>query len=178
MPVKYFLPFLVFVLLVVFLYAGLFLNKSLLPSPLLGAEAPHFSLATVNMPEQQLDEKVFLGKVSLLNVWASWCRSCIQEHPVLMRLSEQHAVPIYGLNYKDTRREAKEWLERFGNPYLLNFFDQEGLVAIDWGVYGVPETFLIDAWGRIRYKHVGPLQSEIVKDHLLPLIEKVRTDDH
>ena len=178
MLVRYFLPLLVFAALSAFLYAGLFLDKSLLPSPLLDEEVPRFSLATVDRPEQQLDESVFPGKVSLLNVWASWCRSCVQEHPVLMRLSEEYGIPIYGLNYKDRRPKAKEWLERLGNPYLLNFFDEKGLVAIDWGVYGVPETFLIDASGRIRYKHVGALRSETVRDHLLPLIEKVRTGEH
>ena len=113
------------------------------------------------------------GKVSLFNVWATWCVACRSEHPVLMQLAETGKVAIYGLNYKDDRAEAKRWLLRYGDPYLANAFDDDGRVGIDWGVYGTPETFIVDQQGIIRHKHIGPLTREVVRDEILPLVEKL-----
>ena len=114
-----------------------------------------------------------LGKVWMLNVWASWCVACREEHPLLMQFAARQLLPVYGLNYKDGRVEGQQWLARFGNPYAASLFDQDGRVGIDWGVYGVPETFIIDQQGTIRFKHIGPLTPEVLRSRVEPLIRQL-----
>jgi cytochrome c biogenesis protein CcmG/thiol:disulfide interchange protein DsbE len=159
--------------LVIFLGIGLRLNPREIPSPFIDKAAPAFNLAQLHEPDRQFSPQDMQGKVWLLNVWASWCVSCRQEHPVLMDLSKQAVVPILGLNYKDVREEGINWLAQYGNPYTLSAFDGNGRVGIDYGVYGVPETFVIDKQGIVRHKHVGPLTAKIIKDKLLPLIKEL-----
>lgn len=171
---KYFLPLAVFIGIALFLFIGLGMDPRLVPSPLIGKPAPQFSLPTLEDPNKTLAVKDLQGKVALLNVWATWCVSCRAEHPVLMQLAKQGEVAIYGLNYKDTRPEAQQWLKFYGNPYVANAFDAEGRVGIDWGVYGTPETFVIDAKGAVRYKHVGPLSEEVLTKKILPLVRDLK----
>jgi cytochrome c biogenesis protein CcmG/thiol:disulfide interchange protein DsbE len=168
------LPLAVFALLVVFLGKGLVLNPSEVPSPLIGKPAPDFSLPRLHDAVAQISNKDMAGKVWMLNVWASWCVSCRQEHPLLVDLSRRGIVPIYGLNYKDTREEAIAWLQQLGNPYLASAFDVEGRVGMDYGVYGVPETYVIDAQGVIRYKQIGPINAEALRNKILPLIRELQ----
>jgi cytochrome c biogenesis protein CcmG, thiol:disulfide interchange protein DsbE len=170
---RYLLPLIVFAVLVGFLAVGLNLNPREVPSPLIDKPAPAFKLARLDAPEQQISLQDLKGKVWLLNVWASWCVACRQEHPLLVDFASTGAVPIYGLNYKDKREDALAWLQRFGNPYLVSLSDTEGLVGIDYGVYGVPETFVIDKAGTIRLKHIGPVTPEVLRDTILPLVRKL-----
>ncbi|MDO9316403.1 MAG: DsbE family thiol:disulfide interchange protein [Burkholderiaceae bacterium] len=170
---RYLLPLLVFVLLVGFLAIGLKRDPREVPSPLIDKPAPTFSLPQLDAPDQQVAAKDLLGQVWLLNVWASWCVACRQEHPLLVDLSKTGQVKLYGLNYKDKREDALGWLQKFGNPYLKSMSDTEGLVGIDYGVYGVPETFVIDKQGVIRYKQIGPVTPEALRDTLLPLVAKL-----
>ncbi len=171
--VRFLAPLLAFLALAGLLYKGLSLDPREVPSPLIDKPAPTFSLPRLQQPEVLLGNADFAGKVSLFNVWATWCVACRQEHPVLMELA-QRGIPIYGLNYKDVRSDAQRWLQRFGNPYLANAFDEEGRVGIDWGVYGTPETFIVDKQGIIRHKHIGPLTQKSVDEEILPLIKKLR----
>jgi cytochrome c biogenesis protein CcmG/thiol:disulfide interchange protein DsbE len=173
---KYLIPLVIFVVLGVFLAIGLKLNPTEIPSPFLGKPAPAFSAATLDNPQQQLKPADLQGKVWLFNVWASWCTSCRAEHPVLNELAKQQAAPIVGLNYKDAREDALAWLNRLGNPYEMSVVDPEGRIGIDWGVYGVPETFVIDKKGVIRHKHTGPVTPETVQQTLLPLIAKLQAE--
>lgn len=170
---RYLIPLIVFVVLVGFLAVGLNLKPREVPSPLIDKPAPAFSLARLDAPEQKLGLEDLKGKVWLLNVWASWCVACRQEHPVLVDLARQNVVPIYGLNYKDKRDDALAWLGRYGNPYIASLSDSEGLVGIDYGVYGVPETFVVDKTGTIRLKHIGPVTPEALRDTILPLVRKL-----
>lgn len=170
---RFLLPLLVFGALVVFLALGLRLDPKEIPSPLIGKQVPAFRLTQLHAPEQMISSADMAGKVWLLNVWASWCVSCREEHPVLMALSKRNAVPLVGLNYKDGRQDGKDWLEKFGNPYTVSAFDTDGRVGIDFGVYGVPETFVIDKRGVVRYKHIGILTPEVVTGKLLPWIEEL-----
>lgn len=170
--VRFLAPLLAFLALAGLLYKGLGIDPRKVPSPLIGKPAPAFSLPQLEQPEKRLTQDTLKNQVSLFNVWATWCVACRQEHPVLMQLAKT-GVPIYGLDYKDSRPDAKRWLLRFGNPYLANAFDQDGRVGINWGVYGTPETFIIDKQGVIRHKHIGPLTSEIVNREILPLIRKL-----
>ncbi len=170
---RYLIPLIVFVVLVGFLAVGLNLKPREVPSPLIDKPAPAFSLPRLDAPEQALGLQDLKGKVWLLNVWASWCVACRQEHPLLVELAGQNMVPIYGLNYKDKRDDAIAWLARFGNPYVASLSDTEGLVGIDYGVYGVPETFVIDKDGTIRLKHIGPVTPEALRDTILPLVKKL-----
>jgi cytochrome c biogenesis protein CcmG/thiol:disulfide interchange protein DsbE len=170
---RYLIPLIVFVVMVGFLAVGLNLKPREVPSPLIDKPAPAFSLARLDAPEQQLGLEDLKGQVWLLNVWASWCVACRQEHPLLVDLARQNVVPIYGLNYKDKRDEALAWLGRYGNPYAVSLSDTEGLVGIDYGVYGVPETFVVDKSGTIRLKHIGPVTPEALRDTILPLVRKV-----
>ena len=170
---KRFLPLGVFLALVLFLGIGLRLNPREIPSPFIGKPAPAFKVAQLNDGAQFISPADMRGKVWLLNVWASWCVSCRQEHPVLMALSRQNVVPILGLNYKDARVDGVAWLREFGNPYLMSAFDLDGRIGIDYGVYGVPETFVIDKQGVIRLKHVGPVTQEVITEKLLPLIKEL-----
>ncbi len=160
-----FAPLIVFVTLVVFLFIGLGLNPRLVPSPLVGKPAPAFSLPRLNAPGE-IDEQTFNGHVTLFNVWASWCFACRQEHEVVKFLSRQ-GVRVIGLNYKDAPEDARNWLQTLGNPYQSIASDLDGRVGIDWGVYGAPETFLVDEQGIIRHKVIGPLSSLENIDELL-----------
>ena len=170
---RYLLPLVVFVVMAGFLAIGLKLDPREVPSPLIGKPAPAFDLPQLATPEQRLAAKDLRGQVWLLNVWASWCVACRQEHPLLVELSKSGQVKLYGLNYKDKRDDALRWLANFGDPYLKSISDTDGLVGIDYGVYGVPETFVIDKQGVIRYKQIGPVTAESLRDTLLPLVAKL-----
>ena len=171
---RYLVPLAIFAVLVAFLYRGLSLDPKLVPSPLVGKPAPAFSLTRLEDPDATITEADLKGKVSLLNIWATWCVSCRAEHEVLVRLAKTGKVDIYGLNYKDDRAQALRWLQQLGNPYVTNAFDEDGRVGIDWGVYGAPETFIIDRQGIIRHKHIGPLTDQIVRDEILPLVTQLQ----
>ena len=172
---RYLLPLIVFVVLVGFLAMGLNLNPREVPSPLIDKPAPAFKLARLDAPDKQVSLQDMQGKVWLLNVWASWCVACRVEHPLLVELAGSGAVPIYGLNYKDQPDAASAWLGKHGNPYTASLVDADGRVGIDYGVYGVPETFLIDRQGTIRFKHIGPVTEEVLNRKILPMIEKLRS---
>ena len=168
---RFVLPLVIFVVLVVFLAIGLGHDPHEVPSPLINKPAPAFQLPQLHEPTKTFSAQEIKGKVWLLNVWASWCISCREEHPVLLELAGAGAVPIYGLNYKDKREDAIEWLDDLGNPYLLSAADVDGRVGIDYGVYGAPETYLIDRDGVIRYKHIGPLTPDVLQGKILPLVK-------
>ena len=170
---RYLIPLIVFVVLAGFLAIGLKLDPREVPSPLIGKPAPAFDLPQLAAPDQRLTTKELQGQVWLLNVWASWCVACRQEHPLLVELGKTGRVKLYGLNYKDKREDALGWLNNFGNPYLKSLSDTDGLVGIDYGVYGVPETFVIDKQGVIRYKRIGPVTPETLRDTLLPLVAQL-----
>ena len=172
---RYLVPLAIFALLVAFLYRGLSLDPKLVPSPLVGKPIPTFTLTRLDNPAATLSDSDLRGKVSLLNVWATWCVSCRREHETLVRLAKTGQVEIYGLNYKDDRADADRYLAQVGNPYIANGFDGDGRVAIDWGVYGAPETFIIDRDGIIRHKHIGPLTTEIIQDEILPLVARLKS---
>ena len=170
---RYFIPLIVFAVMLAFLAIGLQLKPREIPSPLIDKAAPRFSLPTLAAPEQTLSSQDLRGKVWVLNVWASWCVACREEHPLLVEMAKLNAVPIFGLNYKDKRADALGWLARFGNPYTASLSDTDGLVGIDYGVYGVPETFVIDKAGVIRHKVIGPVTAEAIRDVILPLVRKL-----
>lgn len=171
---RFLFPLAVFIVLAGFLAAGLRLNPREVPSPLIGKPVPAFRLEQLHASDKFIAPEDMRGKVWLLNVWASWCVSCKQEHPVLIDLSRQKRIPIVGLNYKDERGAAIAWLNQHGgDPYLLSAVDLDGRVGIDFGVYGVPETFLIDKNGTIRYKHIGPVTEDALKTKILPLAEEL-----
>ncbi len=172
---KYLLPVVLFFVLVGFLFVGLYKDPSEVSSPLIGKSTPQFSLPRLE-GSRIFTQDEFQGKVSLLNVWATWCYACRQEHPVLLGLAGRKVAPIYGLNYKDIAAEAKQYLKNYGNPYVANAFDENGRVGIEWGVYGAPETFLIDKNGIIRYKHIGPLTNDNVENIILPLIQQLQNE--
>lgn len=167
---RFLLPLGVFAALVILLGIGLKLDPREVPSPLIGKAAPHFVLPRLHDPRQTFSESDMRGKVWLLNVWASWCVSCRDEHRELIALAQTGAVPIVGLNYKDEREAGIAWLARLGNPYYLSAYDVDGRVGIDYGVYGVPETYLIDKRGVIRYKRIGVVTPAVVKEKILPLV--------
>ncbi len=170
---RFLLPLGIFITLVLFLGIGLRLNPREIPSPFIGKQAPVFKLTQLNEPGKTISPQDMAGQVWLLNVWASWCVSCRLEHPVLMDLARQGVVPIIGLNYKDKREDGTGWLRQFGNPYQMSASDLDGRVGIDYGVYGVPETFVIDKRGVIRMKHTGPVTPEVITEKLLPLIKEL-----
>lgn len=172
---RFLLPVLVFAVLVGFLAAGLQKDPSYVPSPLVGKPAPDFSLPRLDDPARTLSRQDLLGQVSLVNVWGTWCVGCRQEHDTLMEIARSGGVPIYGLNWKDDVDLAQNWLVRLGNPYVAVGVDADGRVAIDWGVYGAPETFLIGPDGTILYKHIAPITMQIWEDKFLPLIAAIRT---
>lgn len=172
--IRFLFPLGVFVVLAGFLAAGLTLNPREVPSPLVDKSVPPFKLAQLERPELEFTQKDMLGQVWLLNVWASWCVSCRDEHPVLIELARNRIVPVVGLNYKDKPPEAKAWLVKYGDPYLLSVTDQDGRVGIDYGVYGVPETFVIDRAGVIRYKQIGPVTREALEAKILPLVRQLQ----
>ena len=165
------IPLLAFAILVFFLARGLTKDPKYVPSPLVGKPAPTFTLPQLHDPKQSFSPEDLKGRVWLLNVWASWCVSCRDEHPVLVEFARTHGdVPLIGLDYKDQRADALGWLKQHGNPYVLSAFDADGRIGIDYGVYGVPETYVIDQAGIIRYKFVGPLTPELVKTVIDPML--------
>ncbi|KTC80002.1 cytochrome C biogenesis protein [Legionella cherrii] len=163
-------PITLFLLLCIFLWRGLSLNPHELPSVQLGKSLPPFSLPQLNDPNSFFDSKQLRGQVVLLNVWASWCAACVDEQVLMLQLARE-GIPIYGLNYKDQSVNALRWLEQWGNPYKLVIEDRDGKVAIDLGVYGAPETFVIDKQGIIRYRHVGIMTQKVWLKEILPLIK-------
>ena len=171
---RFLIPLGIFIVLVGFLAVGLKLNPREVPSPLIGKPAPDFKLALLSDPARQMSPADLRGKVWLFNVWASWCASCRQEHEVLLDLSKQGSVPIYGMDYKDQPGDAQAVLNRYGNPYVETVVDLDGRAGINYGVYGVPETYLIDRSGIIRYKHIGPLTEEILDKKILPLVKELQ----
>jgi cytochrome c biogenesis protein CcmG/thiol:disulfide interchange protein DsbE len=171
---RFIIPLGIFVVLVAFLAIGLTLNPREVPSPFIGKPAPAFQLAQLHQPGLVFSQKEMLGQVWLLNIWASWCVSCREEHPMLVELARSRVVPIVGLNYKDKSDEAKDWLRQFGDPYTLSVTDLNGRVGIDYGVYGVPETFVIDRAGVIRYKQIGPITRDALDRKILPLIRELQ----
>jgi cytochrome c biogenesis protein CcmG, thiol:disulfide interchange protein DsbE len=170
---RFLLPLGIFALLVIVLGIGLTLDPKLVPSPLIGKAAPDFALSELDDEQRVVSKSDLLGKPLLLNVWASWCIECRNEHPLLVDLAAQNIVAVVGLNYKDERQVARDWLKQRGNPYVLTLFDPDGKLGLDLGVYGVPESFLIDGAGIIRYKHIGPLNNEVVTRDLLPMIKQL-----
>ncbi|MDH3512275.1 MAG: DsbE family thiol:disulfide interchange protein [Gammaproteobacteria bacterium] len=171
---RFLIPIILFGLLVIVFSVGLNLDPSFVPSPLIGKPVPQFSLARLNDPDRFLSDADLRGQVSLLNVWATWCVGCRQEHETLNQIAELGDVPIYGLNWKDDVEQASVWLTQLGNPYVATGVDADGKVAIDWGVYGAPETFLVDAEGIILYRHISPLSMEIWQTEFVPRINKAR----
>jgi cytochrome c biogenesis protein CcmG/thiol:disulfide interchange protein DsbE len=171
---RYLLPLVVFVVLVGFLIRGLFLDPSEVPSPLIGKPAPAFELEQLHNPQARIASRELLGKVWLLNVWASWCVSCRAEHPLLMEMARSNVAPIYGLDYKDEREDAIATLRQLGNPYTVSAHDYDGRVGMDYGVYGVPETYVIDKQGVIRYKQIGPITRKVLDERIAPLIRELQ----
>ncbi len=169
-----FWPFVAFVVLAVFLYIGLGLNPHEVPSPLINKPAPAFTLPQLHDTSKRFSSQDMKGQVWMLNVWASWCVSCREEHPVLMSLARQNIVPIYGLDYKDKNADGEAWLRNGGDPYTLVATDADGRVGIDYGVYGVPETYLIDKQGVIRYKQIGAVTHQSLQEKILPLIAELQ----
>lgn len=170
---KFLLPLIGFVVLVAFLAIGLTLNPRDVPSPLIGKPAPDFKLPQLADAAKTFSPADMKGQVWLLNVWASWCVSCRQEHPVLVSFAKNGRIPIVGLNYKDQLEDGKKWLSNFGDPYLLSAVDADGRVGINYGVYGVPETYVIDKDGLIRLKHTGPVTPDSLKNQILPLVAQL-----
>jgi cytochrome c biogenesis protein CcmG/thiol:disulfide interchange protein DsbE len=166
-------PLVLFVLLAAFLWRGLRLDPHEVPSPLVDKPAPTFALTRLDDASRTIRRDDMLGKVWLLNVWASWCEACRTEHPTLVSFAKSGTVPIVGLNYKDTRAEGLGWLARFGDPYAMSLFDEKGRVGIDFGVYGVPETFVIDKQGVVRFKLIGPLTPELIATKIRPLLKSL-----
>jgi cytochrome c biogenesis protein CcmG/thiol:disulfide interchange protein DsbE len=169
-------PTVVFLAVVVTFVMGLDRDRDTLPSPLVGKPVPAFSLPPVRGRDLGLASSDLKGGVSLVNVFASWCVACREEHPVLMWLRAQGTVPVHGLNYKDKPDDAARWLDAMGDPYTRTGADLDGRVAIDWGVYGVPETFVVDRQGRIAFKQVGPITPSILETVILPLVLRLRVD--
>jgi cytochrome c biogenesis protein CcmG, thiol:disulfide interchange protein DsbE len=174
---KYILPLILFIAIAVFLALGLKLKPNEIPSPLLNKSAPAFSAAKLMVPSEKLSPENMKGKVWLFNVWASWCVSCREEHPVLNQFAKQHPEMILiGLNYKDRPEDAQKWLNGLGNPYSDSVMDQDGRIGLDYGVYGVPETFVIDKKGVVRYKHTGPVRADDIEQIFMPLITQLQAE--
>jgi cytochrome c biogenesis protein CcmG/thiol:disulfide interchange protein DsbE len=170
-------PLILFVVLASFLAVGLQHDPSEVPSPLVGKPAPQFSLPRLDNAQHSFSPKEMLGQVWLFNVWASWCAACREEHPVLLELAKTNAVPLYGMDYKDTQSAAQKWLENSGgNPYIYSVMDEAGRVGINYGVYGVPETYLIDKKGIIRYKQTGALTAKLLSEKILPLVKRLQAE--
>jgi len=169
------LPLLAFIALALLLFVGVRMNSgkdnSAIPSPLLGKAAPELLLPELVLPESHLGIADLKGKAYVLNVWGSWCVSCRVEHPVITELA-QSGIMVVGYNYKDSPEDAARWLARYGNPFALVVQDRDGQAALDWGIYGAPETFVIDAAGVVRFKHIGPLTPEIVQEKVLPVLQE------
>ena len=174
MKAKFLIPLILFVILVGFLAVGLSRDPQEIPSPLIGKQAPAFELPQLGEPQKTFSPESMKGQPWILNVWASWCVACREEHPVLVELGKQDVAPIIGLDYKDKRDDAMTMLARQGNPYLLSAFDANGRVGIDYGVYGVPETYIIDKAGVIRFKHIGPITMELLNKKMIPLLGELK----
>lgn len=174
---RFVLPLAAFLAIVVALGAGLRHDPRELPSALVGRPAPAFALPVLDTPggTQTLRAADLRGKVWILNVWASWCAACRTEHPVLVDFAAKSPVPVYGLNYKDTTPAAQAWLQQMGNPYVLSGVDTDGRVGIDFGVYGVPETYIIDAQGVVRYRQVGPVTPDVLERQIKPLLRQLQS---
>ncbi|MBC6413410.1 MAG: DsbE family thiol:disulfide interchange protein [Chromatiales bacterium] len=168
------LSLVVFFALLSLLAVGLKLDPSRVPSPLVGKPMPAFIGDDLHQPGKRIDQRSWSGQPALVNVWASWCVACLNEHPLLMQFAQTGTFPIYGINYKDQRDDALQWLKRYGDPYTTSLYDIDGRVGIDWGVYGVPETFVVDDLGTIHYKHIGPINETLMQDTLIPLLEFLR----
>jgi cytochrome c biogenesis protein CcmG/thiol:disulfide interchange protein DsbE len=173
---RFILPIVGFFVLAVFLWVGLQKGSPELPSPLIGKPAPEFSLETLADPNSRFTREDLTGRVSLVNVWGTWCPECQTEHPKLMEIAAA-GVAVYGINWKDEDDLARRWLRQFGNPYLKTGVDRDGRVAIDWGVYGAPETFVVDAEGIVRYKVIGALTDAVWRDEVLPIIQRISTTE-
>ena len=171
--IRFVLPLAIFLAIAFFLFRGLSLNPRDVPSPLIGKPAPQFALPMLADSTRTLTSAELRGKVYLLNVWGSWCPSCRDEHPLLVELAKKGTLPIYGLNWKDRQEDAIAWLARFGDPYIASGADRDGKVAIDFGVYGAPETYLIDRGGIIRFKQTGALTPRIIEEKIMPLAAKL-----
>ncbi len=173
---KLLVPLLVFALLMMLLAFGFGLrDPHYLPSELIDRPFPAFTLADLHWPERELTEDAVRGNISLVNIWATWCPNCLVEHPELMRISSEEDIPLIGVNYNDESAAARAWLKRYGNPYAFSIVDDEGRLAIDLGVYGAPETFIVDSNGVIRYRHVGPVTREVWGEILSPVIKQIGT---
>ena len=177
MKKQYMTPLIIFGLLVVLLVVGLMKAEFIrdVPSPLIGKPTPQYTLPTVEADQKAFNSDELKGQVSLVNIWASWCVSCRAEHEILNYAAKQ-GVKIYGINYKDELVDARRWLEARGNPYVKSAHNLDGRVGIDWGVYGVPETFVIDKKGMIRYKHTGPVYIDDLNNKLIPLIKQLEDE--
>ena len=170
---KFLIPLALFLIAIGFLFKGLFLNPREVPSPLVGKPAPAFTAPILGEAGKIFNSKDMQGQVWLLNVWASWCVACREEHPLLMQMAETKRIATYGLAYKDIDADAQQVLVAMGNPYNKVITDTDGKIGIDYGVYGVPETYLIDKQGTIRYKHIGPLTPEILLTKIVPLLKEL-----
>jgi cytochrome c biogenesis protein CcmG/thiol:disulfide interchange protein DsbE len=166
---KFLIPLGIFVILLAFLAIGLSRDPREVPSPLINKAAPAFQLPQLKDPTKTFSPESMRGKVWLLNVWASWCITCRDEHPLLIEYAKSGALPIYGLNYRDNRDDALAWLSELGDPYVLSASDADARVGIDYGVYGAPESYLIDRNGVIRFKQIGPITPDIWEKTILPL---------
>jgi cytochrome c biogenesis protein CcmG, thiol:disulfide interchange protein DsbE len=172
---RFVIPIGLFAALIAFFYVGLGRDKETLPSPLIGKPAPQFDLPTVEDPNRRVSTRDFAGKPYVVNIWGTWCPGCRQEHPVLLEIAQRDEVPLLGIDWKDDLGMAQQWLREYGNPYEVTAFDSDGRVSIDWGAYGAPETFLVDAQGTVIHKHVGPLSMEAWERDFVP---KLAGDDN
>lgn len=170
---KYLIPLVIFIVLAVFLAIGLTRDPHELKSVLINKPAPTFRVPQLQAADKMISNEDMRGKVWLLNVWASWCIACRDEHPYLLEYAKSGVVPIYGLNYKDRREDALAWLGELGDPYTASAVDLDGRVGIDYGVYGAPETYVIDQAGMIRLKHVGPLMPDVWSEKILPVVQEL-----
>lgn len=168
---RFLMPLAVFVVMIGLLGYGLTLDPKKVPSPLIDKPAPSFSLIMLDAPGRRLSTQDMRGQVWVLNVWASWCISCRAEHEVITSLAQKNLAAVVGLNYKDEPADALGWLGQFGNPYAVSVIDRDGRTGFNWGVYGVPETFVIDAVGHIRYKHIGPVTHESLESEIIPVLK-------
>ena len=173
---RYLIPLGVLVVLLAFFWRGLSLDPSEVPSPLVGQQAPAFTLPSLHDPDTLVSNLDLAGEVTLFNVWGTWCPGCHEEHDELMYLAEEKGIRIIGLNHRDDRNGAIRWLSQVGDPFEISGFDLDGQVAIDWGVYGAPETFVLDAKGQIRHKHIGPISFDDIENRLLPLIRALQEE--
>ena len=175
-PWLYLVPIAIFAGIGILLYLGLYRDPTLVPSPLIGKPVPEFELGPVQGRALGLSSADLREEVSLVNVFASWCVACRDEHPLLMTLDREGVLPIHGLNYKDAPDDAAAWLDALGDPYTRIGADLDGRVGLDWGVYGVPETFVVDRNGHIAYKHIGPVTPRVLDEIILPLVRALRTN--